>query len=216
VKTDADLEAAGRAAIAEAARLWQLDIIDPEPTDLSERADKSREQIDSMLRACGWTWQIPYKGNRQLEWCGVFAGACWKAAGLDPRWLLSYFSSTYRLDIWARYFTFDAKSPNPKPAAGVQRRRIGDMDRNTTVLPFEPRAGDILLIGDGTPKYGDHITLVESYDAATHTFTTIEGNGHGFGPDGKRREGVVRAKRYLGGSGYCARRLIRPAPSDLL
>lgn len=38
----------------------------------------------------------------------------------------------------------------------------------------------------------------------------------GLGPDGKRRQGIVRGERRLGGSGYCARRLIRPAPSDLL
>ncbi len=76
--------------------------------------------------------------------------------------------------------------------------------------------GDILMIGDGSPKFGDHICLVESFDPDRHTFATLEGNGIGIGPDGKRRQGVVRGVRHLGGSGYCARRLIRPAPGDLL
>ena len=35
-------------------------------------------------------------------------------------------------------------------------------------------------------------------------------------PHAKRRQGVVRGERKLGGSGYCARRLIRPAIGDLL
>lgn len=209
------LEVAGRLALQEAARLWQLDIYDPPRSDDSPRADRSRIQIDAMLRACSWDWQVPYKGDGQVEWCGIFAGACWRRAGIDPKWLATYFPSTYRLDTWAHYRTFNAKHPNPKPPTGPYRL-VAELDGGSTSLPFEPRAGDILMIGDGIPLPGDHICLVESYDPARKAFTTIEGNGSGLGPDGKRRQGVVRATRHLGGSGYCARRLIRPAPSDLL
>lgn len=208
------LEAAGRAAIAEAARLWDSDIYDPPRNDDSARGVASRAAINAIVHAGGWTW-IDYKGDGDVEWCGLFAAACWRVAGIDPKWLASYFASTYRLDIWARYRSFDAKHPNPRPDDGPWRR-IANLDAKSAELPFEPRAGDILMIGDGSPMFGDHITLVDSYDPARKAFNTIEGNGIGIGPDGKRRQGVVRAVRHLGGSGYCARRLIRVAPGDLL
>lgn len=209
------LELAGRKAIAEAERLWKLDVYDPKRGDNSEAAVRSRRVIDEILMAAGWEWQVPYKGDGQVEWCGLFAAACWLAAGIAPRWLAPYFASTYRLDLWARYRDFKPQNPNPRPATGPWRLSA-DLDPLSTGLPWEPCPGDILMIGDGTPAMGDHICLVESYDAGRRTFATIEGNGVGLGPDGKRRQGIVRATRHLGGSGYCARRLIRPAPHDLL
>jgi hypothetical protein len=207
------LAAAGRAAVVEAAKLWQSDIVDPPRNDYSPRGVMSRHAINKIVHAGGWTW-IEYRGDGDVEWCGLFVAACWRAAGIDPKWLASYFASTYRLDLWARYRTFNDK-PNPRPAQGPHRL-LAELGRESTSLPWDPRAGDILMIGDGQPVFGDHITLVESYDAERRVFNTIEGNGIGLGPDGKRRQGVVRAVRHLGGSGYCARRLIRPAPSDLL
>jgi hypothetical protein len=208
---------AGRAALAEARRLFALDVYDPPLADKSERADHSRFVINLILQASGWGWQMPYKGDGQVEWCGLFVAACWRAAGIDPKWLARYFASTYRLDLWGSYRSFDQKLPNPRPKMGPFRK-MAILDPQSLALPFVPQAGDILVVGDGVPAAGDHITLVESYDDATHTFSTYEGNGVGVGPDGKRRQGIVRAKRYLGGHAqrYCARRLIRPAPSDLL
>lgn len=207
------LEIAGRRAVMEAARLWRLDVYDPKARDKSDHAERSRKVIDEILMAAGWEWQVPYKGDGQVEWCGLFAAACWRAGGIDPRWLSTYWASTYRLDVWARYRDFKTTHPNPRPATGPWRL-VAELTPESTSLPFEPRAGDVLMIGDGTPAAGDHICLVERY--ADGVFATYEGNGVGLGPDGKRRQGIVRGERRLGGSGYCARRLIRPAPSDLL
>jgi hypothetical protein len=213
--TDAELAEAGRNAVLEGLRLWNLDVFDPKLGDHSDRANASRAVIDELLTACGWTWQVPYKGDGQVEWCGIFAGACWRAAGLDPKWLATYFASTYRLDLWGGYRSFDERHPNPAPAAGAQRRLMARLDQSSTTLPFTPREGDILMIGDGAPAAGDHICLVTGYDAERRVFLTVEGNGVGLGPDGKRRQGIVTGQRKLGGEGYCARRLIRPAPSDI-
>lgn len=212
--TDADLAAAGKEAVLEGLRLWSLDIIDPKRGDASELAQRSRGVIEDCLTACGWTWQVPYKGDGQVEWCGFFAGACWRAAGLDPKWLATYWASTYRLDQWASYRTFNERNPNPAPATGP-RRLMARLDPWSTSLPFVPREGDILLIGDGSPASGDHICVVTGWIPEKRTFLTVEGNGFGLGPDGKRRQGVVTGQRKLGGEGYCARRLIRPAPSDI-
>lgn len=210
-----DLVEAGQAAVAEAVRLWQADVYDPPRSDKSEAAARSRRVIDEILMAAGWDWQVPYKGDGQVEWCGLMAAACWRAAGLDPKWLATYFASTYRLDTWAKYRDFNPDKPNRRPASGPYRL-IGELDAHSTDLPFDPQAGDILMIGDGNPAMGDHICLVVEYDRARKLFMTIEGNGVGLGPDGKRRQGIVRGLRLLGGQGYCARRLIRPAPGDLL
>jgi len=206
------LTRAGKLAIGEADRLWRLDIYDPRRSDKSLEAAKSKGHISFMLMACGWTWEAPYQGDGAVEWCGIFAGTCWKAAGLDPKWLATYFASTYRLDLWGSYRSFNSAHPNPAPK--TDRRLMASLDRDSTSLPFEPMPGDILMIGDGSPACGDHICLVESY--ANGIFKTIEGNGVGLGPNGNRRQGVVKAERKLGGEGYCARRLIRPGFGDLL
>ncbi len=195
-------------------RLWKLDIYDPRRSDKSAAANASRKQIDAMLKAAGWTWEIPYLGDGQVEWCGIFAATCWRAAGLDPKWLAKYWASTYRLDLWAHYRSFDDAHPNPKPPS--DHRLCAELNAYSTSLPFTPQPGDVLMIGDGSPAMGDHICLVDSYDHDTRTFQTIEGNGTGVGPNGKRLQGVVRAERKLGGHGYCARRLIRPGFGDLL
>jgi hypothetical protein len=210
-----DLADAGTRAVTEAIRLWQADVFDPKRNDQSDAAVRSRRVIDEILMAAGWDWQVPYKGDGQVEWCGLFAAACWRAAGIDTKWLATYFASTYRLDTWAKYRDFNPGKPNKRPDHGPYRL-VAELDENSKVLPFEPQAGDILMIGDGQPAMGDHICLVVSYDATRKAFSTIEGNGMGIGPDGKRRQGIVRGLRLLGGQGYCARRLIRPAPGDLL
>ncbi len=209
------LALAGERAITEATRLWSLDIIDPKYSDRSDRATMSRHRISNILAEAGWAWEVPYKGDGQVEWCGLFAAACWRKAGLDPRWLATYWASTYRLGQWARYRSFDDRHPNPRPTSG-ELRLVATLNEGSTSLPWTPQAGDVLTIGDGHPPNGDHICLVESFDPATLTFATIEGNGTGLGPDGMRRQGVVRGSRHIGGGGYCARLLIRPSFDDLI
>lgn len=208
------LDAAGRAALAAAIRLWQSDIIDPSAADIAAghaRALRDRAAIDAILTACGWTWCVPYAGNhRGPEWCGLTAGACWREAGLDPGILRTWFASTYRLFVWANYRAFDDKHQNRKPAEGPFRVAV----KLTGAVDIDARPGDILIVGDGSPEVGDHITIVEGY--ANGVFSTISGNGGGQGPDGKHREGVVRRDFPLAGTGYRAMWLYRPAPGDLL
>lgn len=210
--TDA-LALAGQRAITEATRLWNLDVFDPPKADHSPRARACAKIIEDVIKAAGWGFATPYEGNGAPQWCGLFAGACWRAAGLDPKWLATYFASTYRLNLWASYQKFDQKHPNPRPANDL--RLIADCDHQFG-LPFAPQAGDILIVGDGDPKVGDHITLVVDYDAAVRTFDTISGNGGGVGPRGDKREGISRRAYTIGAKGYRAMWLIRPAFSDLL
>lgn len=215
------LELAGQLAVCEAVISWTRNITD---------TTSCYPQIQSMIATTAglnWTWEVPYTGK--FQWCGAAAANFWRhSISLQVR--KDFFSSTYRLDRWAAYKPFESV-PNPKPTTGPYRvvLELGPTSKVADVASFAgtgPRAGDILLVGDGIPAYGDHVTVVERFEPNTATllpgFRTVEGNGVGLGPDGTSREGVVRAFRPLGlppnasSSRYIARRLIRPAPSDIL
>lgn len=201
------LDNAGQLAILRAQEQWARGIWDPRRSEQGPGAKWARNEIDGYIRhGLGWTWEPPYAGDGDFEWCGAFAAWCWR--GVRPALRKTYFASTYRLDRYARY-----GSVNGEKNRGTGRL-LADLDERSTSLPFEPRAGDILLIGPAGSGYGKHICLVESY--AGGVFKTIEGNGTGVAPTGQRWQGVVRAERKLGGDGWHARRLIRPSAEDLV
>lgn len=235
VNTDVELAEAGRNAVLEGIRLWHQDVGDPAPRFLTKpapdatpklitlhgRAARWREVIDHIHVQAGWGADTPYKGNHapgSREWCGFFAATCWRAAGIDPRWLAAFWAGTLRLQSWVNYRDWN-EHKNPLPAAGVQRRLVAKLGREATVasLPFTPREGDIAIIGDdaGRPE-GRHITLVTGIDHALGHVLTVEGNGWGRPPVGADREGIVMGSRKIGGSGDRVMWIYRPAPSDLL
>jgi len=213
----ASLESVGRSAILRAEMEWSHGIYDPRRSEKSDRAALCRSAIDQYIRlGLGWTWEPPYVGDGDFEWCGAFAAYCWR--GIKPALRKTYFASTYRLDRYARY-----GSVNGEKNRGTGRR-LAELDEHSTALPWEPRAGDILTIGPAGSGYGKHICLVESYTDGV--FKTIEGNGVGLAPNGHRWQGVVRGQRYLGKeyigpdgtkvrADWHARRLIRPSAEDL-
>ncbi len=214
------LEASGRLAVEAAEAQWVLDIYDPQSGDHTQRAEFCRAHIEAYLRACGWTWEIPYHGDGQVQWCGIFMGAMWRAAGINPAMLATFFASTARLQAWVNYRPFNGKE-NPKPPQGPYRRCVQlvgtETEKLALVADFAPRSGDILIVGDGTPPEGDHITIIRHFDPVTMLFHTTEGNGGGYGPHGNKIEGVVHATRPLSStSGYHALFLMRPAPHDLV
>jgi hypothetical protein len=216
----------GLIAMYEAKRTWLRDVLDLPPVG-SPRYEASRSLIDAMIRSADgldWSWlERPYR--QDFEWCGAFASYAWRAAGLARAWRYTYFASTFRLDCWGRYQAFQ-HTPNPRPAAGPYRQMLvldehaGPMDACFDEDDL-PRAGDLLLVGGVNTAFGKHIAIVESYDPVAGIFTTIEGNATGAGPTGATRHGVVRTRRPVGlpkdarPTTYHARRLIRPAPTDL-
>lgn len=217
------LEASGLAAAHEAERLWRMDIVDPPRGRKGAEADRWRKTIDAMIRhGLGWTWEPPYRADGDYAWCGAYAATSWSAA-IPLATRKRYWSSTYRLDRWARYQSIDDQPADPSPDGPGRICVELDQYSQKIVLPdgSHPRPGDLLLVGDGRPAYGDHITVIERYDPVTRTAHTLEGNGGGLGPDGKPRQGVVRARRMVGlrpgqsPNTYHARRLIRPGPDDL-
>lgn len=222
-----DLESAGRLALAEAIRLFETDIWDPPKNYDNPVGDRWRDAITEMIRSdlgLGWSWEGRYVGDGDFEWCGAFAARCWSVGGVKLSERKTYFASTYRLRAWASYSQANEVVKNPRPSSGPIRLIVGlDENSDSVKLPdgSSPRAGDILLVGGVNTGPGKHVTLVESFDAPRRVFNTIEGNARGRGPDGRTRQGVVRASRPLGlPSGaspttYHARWLIRPASTDL-
>ncbi len=225
VDPDELLRLAGERAVRRLIDLWSLDVFDPKASDKSEAAERNRKLIDAIVRSdagAGWNWLDPYRGDGapgNPEWCGMTAAFGYGAElPLDTR--RTWFPSCYRLDRWARYEALDDKHPNKKPAQGPYRM-LCELDEHSTPkdLTFTPRAGDIAIVGDGRPVWGDHVTMVVSYDASTGTLHTIEGNGSGMFSNGTRGHGIVKGTRPIGarrGHTYIARRLIRLAPNDLV
>ena len=80
------------------------------------------------------------------------------------------------------------------------------------IKAFDPRPGDILLVGD--KGYGHHITLIESviYEEGFPVIGTIYGRF----PDGASGQGVVKKTRHVEDKVVMTpfRRIIRPALSD--
>ncbi len=213
--TDA-LTHAGELAAAAALKLWTLDVYDPPHGDTRARTPECLAVINDIIVANGWGGNVKYAGNGPPQWCGMFAGKCWRDAGLDPSWLASYWASAFRLGLWARYQRFSASSKaNPIPREPQDRRRIAALTPRKDPL-FPPRAGDIVIVGDGDPTEGDHVTINVGYDPSRRIFDTISGNGGGVGPRGDKREGISRREYAIDYGGYRAMFVVRPGFGDLM
>lgn len=216
--TDLDLflKAAGELAAQEAERLWALDVFDPRASDNSQAAQASRAVIEDIITAAGWGWTLPYRGP-EPQWCGLTAAACWRAAGHDPTLFASLWASTYRLQLYAKYERFSAKSPPNPPPPPQQPRRLITAVGHGFAPRFTPRRGDIAIVGDGDPSWGDHVTIVTGWDAERMVAETISGNGGGVGPRGNKREGISKRDYAVDpAGGYRLLFVIRPAPTDIV
>lgn len=208
------LEEFGLKVAANLEAMWKLDVFDPPIGSSHPRAAFCLKEIEKIIAANGWQWALPYRGDGPPQWCGMTIGKAYADAGLDPSWLSSYFPSTYRLMLWATYQRYDSKGKqNPPPSSKDDLRLYVDLRKPFSV---EPRPGDIVIVGDGNPSWGDHITGCVGYDPVTRTFDTISGNGGGVGPRGNSRQGISRRKYVIGAPGYHPMFLIRPATGDLL
>jgi hypothetical protein len=232
---DLILKQAGERAVERALAAWSRDIIDPPGKSLNDSAfDSDRTEIDSYIRngvLLGGTQNpksFKYTKDGDYEWCGAFAAHCWEPF-ITPELRQLYFPSTYRLDCYGRYIA-GFQTPNaqavwkkyPKPTEGARAYlKLNSLSTPSIVTDFGARPGDILLVGTSTgAAYGVHVTLIERWDPDNKMFHTIEGNGTGIGPDGKRRQGVVKAQRPLGSQtpnkSYHALRIIRPGITDFV
>lgn len=224
-----DVAIAGRSVLIDALTAWERDYIDPPKGMVGALAERSRSFIDSIYRGdlgLGWSWVPPYQGNGWGAWCGAFAAYAWRHnIPLEVR--RKFFASTFRLDAWASYRAVDDQRRNLRPPRGPYRLCV-ELDEHSTALPdgVTPQAGDILLMGPPpvghNHAWGVHVALVDRYDDKACMFYTVEGNAAGRGPGGNVRLGVARSvcpvglQRTTPRGFFHARRLIRPAPIDLV
>lgn len=208
------LAAFGQRVAARMEALWKLDVFDPPKGSSHPRAKFCLKTIEDIIKRNGWSWATPYLGDGPPQWCGMTAGDAYAEAGLDTSWLRDYFASTHRLYCFAKYQRFSRTSkPNPKPDATVTDRRLYvDLRKPFTVKPLP---GDIVIVGDGDPDVGDHVTVNMGYNPTTKTFDTISGNGGGLSPKGVKNNGISRKNYRVGQAGYAPMFLIRLASSDL-
>lgn len=208
---------AGELVAASAIAEWQRDIYDAVSTDRSAEGQRSIAYIDALTRACNYG---RYTGNDMRpakQWCTMWGSKRWvDAGGLDPSMLAHFSQSTLRWRYWAQYLTSDGAHPSGEKPNGDDRRLYVDLQKPWP-NDFAPRAGDLMVVGDGEPFYGDHGVVVITYDPITHSVDTIAGNGGGIGPRGNKREGVSRKTFSLrSGAGYHEMFLVRPAFGNLL
>lgn len=211
------LRVLGEEAVERAIALWALDIYDPKPNDRSTDGKRCKDIINLFIHeGCAWRHEPDYAGDGDFKWCLAFAWYCWPDLRDAIRTI--YAASTYRVDRYGAYRSAFGE-PNPAPEDETQRRLYMKCDEETLVeeLEWEPRAGDIALVG--TDGYGTHGVLVESFDKERGSCRTVEGNANGAGPHGERQQGVIRAERFFGGytpkGSVHVRRVVRPGLSDL-
>lgn len=119
-------------------------------------------------------------------WCGAFVGYNYLRAGFDgdtrisstltpdekaePRKMI--FMSAYRLK---QYLLGVGRSHVELRTSGLKTRSDCEKWLDSTLAPFGPRAGDIVLMHTSNGDY-THVGMVGSYDLKTHTLVTYEGN----------------------------------------
>jgi hypothetical protein len=140
------------------------------------------------------------------EWCGVFAAAQWRSAGLDEEIRRGLYHVTNVTDlfqykqrgkserapaaIWdeeARQWRSLRKYHDERGSLRTWRSReelLEQMGDPPVPAQLDLRSGDIVLIDStaalATPdNKPNHVTMVESFDPATGSLRTIEGNTRG-------------------------------------
>jgi hypothetical protein len=218
------VEACGKLAMTKLLGLWEQNIFDPRHSDKSDEAERCRGVILHIItHGGGWKWVERYKGDGapgNEQWCGFTQAEAW-ADWIPEATRRTWWASCYRLDKWARYSDLDIGDvKNPKPKSGPLRG-YWKLNEASAGLPdgYEFQVGDVALVGDGRPDYGDHVVGLTGYDPKRRMFHTLEGNGVGKRADGTRGQGIVKAERPIGRrkpGDYHVRRIIRPASTDLL
>ncbi len=226
---DAELAELGKAAVTRGLSAWTQGVVEPGYKAFRDpEFDDDRAFINDLIHSyLGWARcsakTKDFRWDGDFEWCGAFGVAfCWNT--LKPGIRKHYAASTYRLFKYARYqrppgllnFLFaDAYTQAPTgtvPRKTVELHASDPVIRHQQVAEFGVRPGDILVVGGGD-RWGQHITVVRSYDPALRVFSTVEGNATGRGPEqGSKYQGVIVRERGLAE----ARHLYRPGWADIL
>lgn len=174
-----------------------------------------RDIIGGYFAANGWRAWLDnetgggYRETPRTSWCGQFQSAMSLRIGdyikpgecvplaLDADVARMVLVSTSRLASRAKWNAAGSHMPVYFRQTSVENR-LQRSDNGTLAA-----ADAVLLPGvlatvktsGRKPDVGDHIVLIESYNADAGTVDTVEGNGRGTLGDGSYGEGVVRTTR---------------------
>ncbi len=184
---DAALAILQARAVAEARTTWRAGTVQS-----SDAATHQRDELDDVFADSGYSPNKAFdKPDGGLaDWCGMFAAANMFRASVFDKQLRKAFAHTDNVYDFFNYTANvnDERTPLAMWAEGqwwtvaayhasrgLKRGHVEGPDAAADIRP-----GDIALIRhDGVKpakSLADHIVMVESYDAATGTLITIEGN----------------------------------------
>ncbi len=219
-------------SVLSARATWQEGVVEPGKEGIAKANKDKDNALRGIFKDGGWG-NITHdkKKGRVADWCGMFVGASmFRGAGLDQELrmgmlhtsnVMDYFRYTQKANakrapksIWADGEWHDLKAYHG--SRGSERKwttrdaLAAEMagDSSPDIWP-----GDVVLIDhSGKKTKPQHITMVESYNAATKVLTTIEGNTGGIqAPDKKVKdsEGDEHWRKHRGpdGSGVHTRDL---------
>lgn len=182
--------------------------------EIDAQKGKKDDALNAIFRDSGFATRVTSHTNSEgvdkiHDWCGMFVGASlFRGGGLDEELRAGMLHTSNVLDyfqymqvanagrvprsIWADGEWHEMKEYH---ATRGSVRQWQSRAAVTSVMegggPLDVRPGDVVLIDhSGKGKEPQHITMVESYDPATHQLVTIEGNTGGIraGDDGKVTE----------------------------
>lgn len=175
--------------------IWQSGVVD----------ENQSPAIKRMFQACGWGFWVNdadgYRNNARHAWCGIFQayaalrvgrfleeGQC-VAVSLEHGIAKNCLPSTARMTSMHKW---DAAGVTA-PTAWIIDNRAGGVNPEF-IQPGMVATIAARTYGDPRDSFGGHFVLVESYDPATETVCTVEGNAVGELADGTWGEGVVRRR----------------------
>ncbi|PIE17106.1 MAG: hypothetical protein CSA66_06790 [Proteobacteria bacterium] len=202
---------------------WQGGVKEPKADDAGKRP--KGDPLRKIFKDAGWSSKVTTNSakTKVSDWCGMFVGAhLYRGGGLDEELRAGMFHTSNVLDyfqyqqktnakrapksIWADGSWHDLKTYHG--TRGSQRRwttRAAITTAMENKSPLDIRPGDVVLIDhSGLKKSPQHITMVESYDPATQTLVTIEGNTGGIQSADKPvkdAQGVAHPRKHRGPDG---------------
>lgn len=220
--------AQGRSVLA-ARETWKKGIKEPSADKAAAHRKKKDDPLNAVFADAGWSrygvsTTTTKSGKKKVaDWCGMFVGAhMFRGGGLDQELRAGFLHTTNVLD----YFQYQQKANAARAPKSVWadgswqdlktyhggRGSLRTWTTRATITsameaksPLDIRPGDVVLIDHkGNKPAPQHITMVESYDPATQTLVTIEGNTGGIqAPDGKGKaaDGTEWYKNHHGPDG---------------
>lgn len=173
-----------------------------ETPDAANAGKGARTELDDIFKDSGWSDRVNKDENGRIyDWCGMFVvSSYFKGAGMASQLRAGF----YHVDNVKDFFQYQQAHNADRAPASIwadgqwwglhdyhqQRGSVRLWTPRATIQASlkagsspEIRPGDTCLIDHGGGNSPSHIVMVESYDAATRTLVSIEGNTYGIHAD---------------------------------